>query len=61
MALYFMLDINLEFFSAVTLDMQDLLGLEEKKAELEKHLGHTATEQEWANHVGVSVLHLYAR
>lgn len=41
--------------------VQDLLGLETKRDELEKQLGRTPTHQEWADYVGISVFLLYAR
>lgn len=42
-------------------DVQDLVSLENKKADLEIKLGRVPTYQEWADHIGCSICHLYAR
>jgi ribosomal protein S15P/S13E len=40
---------------------QDLLSLQEKRNELEKHIERIPTDQEWADSVGISLVKLYAR
>eukprot|EP00250_Pteridium_aquilinum_P019389 c24410_g1_i1 orf=690-1787(-) len=42
-------------------DVQDLIALEKKKSELESELGRAPSYQEWADHIGCSICHLYAR
>ncbi|KAH7302263.1 hypothetical protein KP509_23G063000 [Ceratopteris richardii] len=42
-------------------DVQDLIALEKKKADLEVKLGRASSYQEWADHVGCSICRLYAR
>lgn len=42
-------------------DIQDLLYLEKKKEELTQSLGQTPSDRQWADHVGCSVVQLYAR
>ncbi|KAH9550914.1 hypothetical protein CY35_10G097000 [Sphagnum magellanicum] len=46
---------------AHALDIQDLLSLQEKRNELEKHIERIPTDQEWADSVGISLVKLYAR
>lgn len=42
-------------------DVQDLIALEKKKSHLETQLGRIPSHQEWADYVGCSICHLYAR
>ncbi|MCO5607188.1 hypothetical protein L7F22_061381 [Adiantum nelumboides] len=42
-------------------DVQDLIALEKKKAEVGDKLGRAPSYEEWADYVGCSLCHLYAR